>query len=67
MLPSVEVTPAPSTMIGSSLLDVGAVMEEAELTYVVDAEGLSNELTFKSATKLTQLENPTTETLDYTR
>jgi hypothetical protein len=42
------------------------MMEEAELTYVVDAEGLSTDVTCMSATRLIRLDTPKAGSLQYT-
>lgn len=60
MLPSDEVTPVPSTTSACAplMVDVLAVVEDAELTYVADGEGLSKEVVVESAIGSTWLDNP---------
>lgn len=68
MLPSDEVTPVPSTTSACAplVVDVLAVVEEAELTYVADGKGLSRDVAAESAIRSTWLDAPITRTIEHT-
>lgn len=68
MLPSDEVTPVPSTTSTCTplIVDVLAVVGEAELAYVADGEGLSRDVVVESAIGSTGLDARKTSTIEHT-